>query len=53
MKVKCTGCGNGNYIVIGKPASTREGHIELRQCGNCGRRYRVLVMVGGIERLFK
>ena len=48
MKVKCPKCKKIDYEVINF-SSTRDGKIELRECNNCNRRYRVKVLVGGME----
>lgn len=50
MKAKCKKCGKTNYDIIGKPMSTADGRIELRQCRECYTRYSVLVMINGIEK---
>lgn len=50
MKAKCTKCGKSNYDIIGNPVSVAEGRIELRQCRECYIRYKVLVMINGIEK---
>lgn len=50
MKAKCNKCGKSNYDTIGNSISVAQGHIELRQCRECYTRYKVLVMINGVEK---